>query len=93
MEELETFQDPIYINYKITDSILYCLVDINERLPERLSFPSKQTNGNTLIFYGEYLVYGYYNNKAKTKGFYVSTYRPCSVCWYFTKPDNFTITH
>jgi branched-chain amino acid aminotransferase len=44
-------------------------------------------------------VVGHYTNsilattEAKSKGFYVSVYKPCSVCWYFTKPDNFIITH
>ena len=66
-------------------------IGFDDKMPEEICEPEEQSNGNTLYFYKSYLVKGSYFNK-KT-GYFVSMYKPCSICWYFDKPNDFTITH
>lgn len=73
-------------------------IPIEEELPEQITHPVDQSNGNTLYFYENYIVKGYWHNEAKRKEILMATYMPCSVCWYFNihKSKNtvdFTITH
>ena len=70
----------------------------DNELPEQIINPSEQSNGNTLYFYENYLVKGYWMNEAMREDILMATYMPCSVCWYFNVhlPNNcvgFMVTH
>lgn len=73
-------------------------IPVEEDMPEKISTDYPQTNGNTLTFFENYIVKGYWNNEAKMKDVLMATYRTCSICWFFRvhKDPNmldFTITH
>ena len=73
-------------------------ISIKDELPPRKTKIVKQPNGNTLYFYENYLVKGFWNNEAKSEEIRMATYLPCSACWYFdvhksVKTLNFTVTH
>lgn len=73
-------------------------IPVEYEMPAKITNPSPQSNGNTLYFYENYLIKGYYENKSKTEEVLIGVYMPCSVCWYFNviKPVytlNFIVTH
>ena len=73
-------------------------ISVKIELPPRKTKIVKQPNGNTLYFYENYLVKGFWNNEAKSEEIRMAKYLPCSACWYFdvhksVKTLNFTITH
>lgn len=73
-------------------------IPVEEEKPNNITHKVKQLNGNTLFFYENYLVKGYYVNEAKTKESLVATWIQCSVYWYFSvyKSPNtidFIVTH
>ena len=73
-------------------------ISVKNELPPKITKIVKQPNGNTLYFYENYLVKGFWNNEAKSEEIRMAKYLPCSACWYFdvhksVKTLNFTITH
>lgn len=68
-------------------------IDINTQIPIFDCYPIKQSNGNTLYFYNEYLVKGYYNENKENIGIEYAAYKPGSCFYYFSVPNNFTVTH
>lgn len=93
---MESYKEGDYVTYEDFSRIVNELTkwnDIKEVKPEFCEYPIKQSNGNTLIFYNEYLLKGYYNNNPENTGIEYGAYMPGSVTYYFSTPNNFTITH
>lgn len=72
--------------------------DIKTDLPPHITHETLQTNGNTLYFYENYIVKGYYENVCKREEIITATYMPSSVCWRFAvhkqiNTINFIVTH
>lgn len=73
-------------------------ISVEDELPDQIAHREKQSNGNILIFYENYIVKGYYKNKARSHDVLMGVWMPCSVCWYFNVilPQNsiaFVVTH
>lgn len=98
------YRDEIALTYSLTDAFnsgvdfAEQFISVEEELPPHITKPMPQTNGNTLYFYENYIVKGYYKNEGKTEDILMATYRPNSVSWYFLvhKQEgtfNFIVTH
>jgi len=64
-------------------------IPIEEELPEQITNPVKQTNGNILYFYEKYLIKGHYyhGDRIVREVVFTATYMPYSVSWYFNVDD------
>ncbi len=107
---MKTIKEEIEENVRLTpnmrykhgfeDGVYFCQrwIPIEENLPEHIFHEVKQSNGNTLIFYENYLVRGYWDNVGKREDTLMATYMPYSIGYYFnvhkqTNTVNFIVTH
>ena len=69
-------------------------ISIEEELPENKSFITESKNNRNKHLHGiKYFLKGYYNDNTELVGYECGEYFPGSVCYFFLRPNNFTVTH